>query len=69
MYSTAQAERPLAGLLCRPSELPPERSECFVFPSLSRGGFWMKDTPIPLDIAYLDASGTVMEINTVSPTT
>jgi uncharacterized membrane protein (UPF0127 family) len=29
----------------------------------------MKDTPIPLDIAYLDASGTVMEINTVSPTT
>ncbi len=34
----------------------------FVFPGDRHGGFWMRNTLIPLDIAYLGADGTVLEI-------
>lgn len=34
----------------------------FVFPGDRSGGFWMRNTLIPLDIAYLGADGTVLEI-------
>jgi len=34
----------------------------FVFPGDRYGGFWMRNTLIPLDIAYLGADGTVLEI-------
>ncbi|MBK9179941.1 MAG: DUF192 domain-containing protein [Acidimicrobiales bacterium] len=29
----------------------------FSFPEDVSGGFWMKDTPLPLSIAFFDASG------------
>ena len=34
----------------------------FVFAGEQWGGFWMRNTLIPLDIAYLDADGTVLQI-------
>lgn len=34
----------------------------FVFPGDRSGGFWMRNTLIPLDIAYLGSDGTVLEI-------
>ena len=34
----------------------------FVFQGNRAGGFWMRNTLIPLDIAYLGADGTVLEI-------
>ncbi|HCU99847.1 MAG TPA: hypothetical protein DGL25_01495, partial [Dehalococcoidia bacterium] len=34
----------------------------FVFPTDHSTGFWMRNTLIPLDIAYLGADGTVLEI-------
>jgi uncharacterized membrane protein (UPF0127 family) len=30
-------------------------------------GFWMKDVPIPLDIAFLRADGTVVTVETMAP--
>lgn len=37
----------------------------FVFPRESDGAFWMKDTLIPLDIAFFDAKGTLVSVRTM----
>ena len=39
----------------------------FVFQSESDGGFWMKDTLIPLDIAFFDGSGALVRLLTMEP--
>ena len=49
------------GLMSRTS-LPELAGMLFVFPSDTTNGFWMKDTLIPLDIAYLSSEGEVLEI-------
>ncbi len=49
------------GLMFRES-LAPDAGMLFVFPRDNSGGFWMKDTLVPLTIAYIDASGRVQEL-------
>ncbi|HMJ76648.1 MAG TPA: DUF192 domain-containing protein [Iamia sp.] len=39
----------------------------FRFPDDSDGGFWMKDTVLPLSIAYLDADGAVVSTADMDP--
>lgn len=39
----------------------------FAFPELGLHRFWMKNTFIPLDIAWLDANGTVLDVHTMQP--
>jgi hypothetical protein len=39
----------------------------FVFPRPIRGGFWMKNTLIPLSIAYYDARGRILRIMDMAP--
>lgn len=39
----------------------------FEFPSDTQGGFWMKDTLIPLSIAFFDASGRVVDFFDMEP--
>jgi uncharacterized membrane protein (UPF0127 family) len=39
----------------------------FVFPQPIRGGFWMKNTLIPLSIAFFDARGRILRIMVMTP--
>jgi uncharacterized membrane protein (UPF0127 family) len=39
----------------------------FVFPSEENLSFWMKNTYIPLSIAYLDKSGKIIDIQDMKP--
>jgi hypothetical protein len=54
------------GLMFRQS-LPADSGMLFVFPEDSRSAFWMKDTLIPLSIAFLSADGRVIDIQDMMP--
>ncbi len=41
----------------------------FVFPSDTSAGFWMKDTLIPLSIAFVRADGTIVHMEDMQPQT
>jgi uncharacterized protein len=47
--------------------LPDEAGMLFAFPDERDGGFWMKNTLVPLDIAFTDASGTIVAIEHMVP--
>lgn len=55
-----------AGLSGRES-LADDAGMLFVYPETRRGGFWMKDTLIPLTIAFLAADGRVLGIVDMEP--
>jgi uncharacterized protein len=47
--------------------LPDDAGMLFAFPDDRDGGFWMKDTLVPLDIAYADERGTILAIEHMEP--
>ena len=49
------------GLMFR-TDLPESHGMLFVFDPPQPVAFWMKNTPLPLDILYVDASGRVLNI-------
>lgn len=49
------------------SELCPNCGMLFIFGSESTQSFWMKNTLIPLDMIFINASGQVTEIFTATP--
>jgi uncharacterized protein len=58
------AERSL-GLMNRPA-MDPARGMLFVYDSPRRVGFWMKNTLIPLDMIFADATGTVTKVHAMA---
>lgn len=47
--------------------LPQNNGMLFIFPDPRPLTFWMKDTRIPLSIAYLDDSGKIIDIQNMAP--
>ncbi len=60
-----QAERE-KGLMFRKS-LGAREGMIFVFDSDQHLAFWMKDTPLPLSIAFLSSGGKILEIHDMTP--
>ena len=60
------ADEQATGLMHRTS-MPADHGMIFVFPNPQRLSFWMKNTRIPLDIAYLDANATVLNVEPMYP--
>ncbi len=56
------------GLMFRDS-MPDDRGMVFIFEQPSQVGFWMRNTLIPLSIAWLDANGTIVDIQDMQPLT
>ena len=56
------------GLMGRQS-LPADAGMAFVFPDEQHGSFWMKDTLIPLSIAFYSADGRILKILDMEPCT
>jgi uncharacterized membrane protein (UPF0127 family) len=56
------------GLMGR-TELAPDAGMIFVFPDEQSRNFWMKDTPIPLTIAFAASTGRIGTILDMEPCT
>ncbi|MDR2014537.1 MAG: DUF192 domain-containing protein [Azoarcus sp.] len=54
------------GLMYR-SHLPPGQGMIFVYPSPTRICMWMKNTLIPLSVAFLDEEGRILNIEDMTP--
>jgi uncharacterized protein len=54
------------GLMFRES-LPPDAGMVFLFPGATTGGFFMKNTLIPLSIAFFDQDGEILAIIDMTP--
>ncbi|WHY54359.1 DUF192 domain-containing protein [Peribacillus simplex] len=48
-------------------KLPENEGMLFVFSEEIYGGFWMKNTLIPLSIAFLDSAGVILKILDMEP--
>ncbi len=48
-------------------ELPADRGMVFVFEDDRHRSFWMRNTIIPLDIAYIRSDGTIVQTYTMEP--
>jgi len=63
----AATERERARGLMGRSALAEDAGMVFVFPQKSRDAFWMKDTLIPLSVAFYDENGRILRILDMEP--
>lgn len=54
------------GLMFRTS-IAPDQGMLFTFPELGHWTFWMKNTEIPLDIIWMEETGTIIHIESQVP--
>ena len=51
------------------TSMPEDRGMIFVYPTAGRRSFWMRNTKIPLSLAYIAADGTIDQILDMQPMT
>lgn len=61
-------EQRMRGLMYRFS-LRPDQGMLFVFAQPQPLGFWMKNTFVPLSIAFIDSTGRILNIDDMAPQT
>lgn len=66
VHVAADPETRRQGLMER-AHLPEQAGMLFLFPDDRTGGFWMKDTEIPLSIAFFDADGRALRVLDMQP--
>jgi len=49
------------------TSVPQGTGMVFLYPQDSTGGFWMKDTKVPLSIAFVATSGKVVSVSEMAP--
>jgi len=59
-------EQQMRGLMYR-TELAEDHGMVFLFPRATDAGFWMKNTKIPLSIAFFDQNGRIVRILDMDP--
>lgn len=59
-------EQQRVGMMGR-TEYPDERGMLFDFVEPITGNFWMRNTPLPLAIAFADVNGTIINIQEMQP--
>jgi hypothetical protein len=58
----------MTGLMNRPS-MPANRGMLFAFPRAERHCMWMRNTLLPLSVAFLDEDGRILNIEDMQPQT
>ncbi|MFC1707221.1 DUF192 domain-containing protein, partial [Planctomycetota bacterium] len=54
------------GLMFR-EDLNPDEGMLFLFPRIEQQSFWMRNTPLPLSIAYVAGDGVISQIEKLEP--
>lgn len=49
--------------------MPPHRGMLFVFPELAKHCMWMRNTLLPLSVAFLDEGGKIINVEDMRPKT
>ena len=49
--------------------MPPQRGMLFVFPEVTKHCMWMRNTLLPLSVAFLDESGRIINVEDMQPKT
>ena len=66
VYVARSAEERAQGLMFR-REMPADEGMLFMCDECAVQKFWMKDTPLPLSIAFIDEDGTILKIADLQP--
>lgn len=54
------------GMMFR-TNMPENTAMLFVLPVPQTAGFWMKNCPLPLSVAYIDSDGVIREVHDMEP--
>ena len=67
MAEIAATQRELATGMMHRKEMGENEGMLFIMPFPQRAAFYMRNTHVPLSVAYIDTEGTILEIHDLQP--